>query len=315
VLERLTFERELQSLAIAPPPSAAEIIDADDRTPAFTTLQVPYRWICALELYVTHPRWGGGGPRWQETGRGTGVLIDADRVLTAAHLLSSLEDGKVRPIERIVIVPGRNGRQRPFGSAQARRWRTAAAWDALRRPWAADYAVLVLDKPLGRERFKALGGQPLGWWGSAAHGHDTALGPEIPTDWLTGKPITCAGYPGDTCGTDRLAGKTAAETRRAIERCRRERPELWAAVPWWSAGVVRAVHPSGALLHHTADTYGGQSGAPVWIWQRRDGRRLRRLVGIHVAPGALRSGGGSRYTDNLAVRIRAPVLAEIAGLR
>ena len=65
---RATFERELRDLGVGSMPVATEIIgDLDDRRYWADTLAVPYRWICSIELYVTHPKWGGAdraGSAW-----------------------------------------------------------------------------------------------------------------------------------------------------------------------------------------------------------------------------------------------------------
>ena len=191
--ERATFERELRDLGIAPaPPVAAEITGSGDRR-AFEilppdkrrywngTLVVPYRWICSIEVYRSNPQWGAHGQaRWLLHGKGTGVLIGSDCVLTAAHNLWREESGGPRRVDRVVVIPARDGTNKPLGSVEAADWRTPAGWDPARQQRRWDFAVVRLKDAIGNQSFKALGDRQLGWWGSPSLGGGTSLTPSRP---------------------------------------------------------------------------------------------------------------------------------------
>jgi hypothetical protein len=128
---RASFERELQELGIALRPGdrrAFEILPPDERRYWSGTLAVPYRWICSIEVYRSNPKWGGHGQaRWLLHGKGTGVLIEPDCVLTAAHSLWRQEGGEPRRLDRVVVIPARDGKNKPLGSVEAAGWRTPPA--------------------------------------------------------------------------------------------------------------------------------------------------------------------------------------------
>jgi V8-like Glu-specific endopeptidase len=322
--ERATFERELRDLGIPTSSFVAggtrgagsrelEILPPDERRYWGGTRAVPYRWICSLEVYRSNPKWGGHGQaRWLLHGKGTGVLIGADCVLTAAHVLWREENGEPRRVDRVVVSPARDGKTKPFGSVDAADWRAASGWDARRPQRRFDFALIRLKEAIGNKTFRTLNNRSLGWWGSASLGGGTSLKPLKP-DWLKDRRVITTGYPGDKCGTRSLASQAA------IQRCARDQPELWASTQWWAEGKVTAVRPAVGLLHHTIDTHEGQSGSPVWYYWRdaKRGRSRRWLVGLHVAPGTLEidAQGNQRRVDNLAVWISQDVLDEIARLR
>ncbi len=311
---RGTLERELGELGIRAGAVAHEVIGHDSREHWADTLAIPYCWICSIELYVTHPKWGQhAAPRWLQSGRATGVLIAPACVLTVAHALTLKMDGRVKAVERIVVAFGRNGRRKPLGSVEATSWLAARRWDAAtERPRASDFAILRLKRAVGNQTFKVLDGRQLGWWASHDVSGGTSITPVVTPERITGRVVTSAGYPADRCGIRRIGKK-------AIDKCARDEPDLWASTQWRAAGRVPSVHPDGTLLYHTIDTYEGQSGSPVWChWRdRKSGQLRRRLVGIHVAPGTYRidtAGGPQRLIENVAVRIRKEVLEEIAWL-
>jgi len=316
--ERLSFERELRDLGIATRLAAAEVIGADERRELQIlppdqrrhwsgTLAVPYRWICSIEVYRADPR----GAMLLH-GKGTGVLIGADCVLTAAHNLWRQENGEPRRVDRVVVIPARDGTTKPFGSVQAADWRTAASWDARRRQWRWDFALIRLKEAIGNKSYPALRGGQLGWWGSTSLGGGTSMRP-LKADWLKDRKVISAGYPGDKCGTRSLPNE------RAIQRCARDQPEIWASTQWWGEGIVRALVPARGLLHHTIDTHEGQSGSPVWYYWRdpKLAQEGHSLVGLHVAPGTIDIDPRNvqRRVDNMAVWISQDVLDEIARLR
>ncbi len=63
-------------------------------------------------------------------------------------------------------------------------------------------------------------------------------------------------------------------------------------VMYHASGPAQGTTANGVRFHHWADTYGGQSGSPVWLYFSSDDSR--RLVGVHVS-------GGTTYNE--AVRI------------
>jgi len=295
------FDRPVQPLL--GDSSEFEIIPPDDtRVYVRNTLAVPYRWICSLELYTENPTYPQGD-KWLLRGKATGVLIQPSCVLTAAHNLRVTVGGEKRPVERIVVTPGRNGDKAPFGRAETRPddWRTPNDWDPTNevrtRMW--DFAVIRLNEPLGNKSFK---GERLGWWGSPEYGHGTSMKP-LKLDWLKNRVVNGAGYPGDTCGTRVITDPDPKVVQRRINFCRHRTPELWASTQWRASGKVREVHRE--FLRHTIDTYRGQSGSPVWYYWPKEKKRW--LVGLHVAPG-------DPGTDNVAIWIRQEVLDTIADL-
>jgi hypothetical protein len=200
--ERLTLERELRDLGMSSAERALiataggrafEILPPDQRRYWSGMLAVPYRWICSIEVYRSNPKWGGHGQaRWLLHGKGTGVLICADCLLTAAHNLWREEGGEPRRVDRVVVVPARDGKNRPFGSVEAADWRTPAAWNPGRPQRRWDFAVIRLNEAIGSKPFKALGDRQLGWWGSASLGEGTSMKP-LRADWLIDRRVISTG--------------------------------------------------------------------------------------------------------------------------
>src|SRR4051812_36655894 len=106
-----------------------EILGADGRVRVADTLPVPFRFVCCLEMFFTHPN----NPLDQIRVRGSGTLISDRHVLTCGHnLLFSLPGfaaaGRVRPA-RVTVTPARNGTATPFGEADADEMRLPAQWE------------------------------------------------------------------------------------------------------------------------------------------------------------------------------------------
>lgn len=291
----------------------AEVFGSDDRVPVTDTLLAPQRWICAIDILVANPQWGKGGSKFIVKSRATGVLIGPRHVLTVAHVLDKQPmdiDGKVREVDvaGLWVSPARNGDNddHPFGKASCKALRVSRPY-RLRRtgmqgtqpieytvPWHDDYALILLDRDLAARAHPKVAG-PLGHWGA-----DPAIAQlrRLDPAALNGREIIVNGYPGDRCGKKVLAGDRAAKTRQ-IEYCMQRSPDVWASTQWAARGVAEPDAQSTDLFH-TADTYNGQSGAPICL--RADGRV--NLVGLHTAPAG---------TRNKGVRVTRRMLGEICG--
>jgi V8-like Glu-specific endopeptidase len=67
---------------------------------------------------------------------------------------------------------------------------------------------------------------------------------------------------------------------------------------WWNSNNILAV--TGRRLYYRVDTYGGQSGSPVWRY--KDGER--HIVGIHTTGGSVFN-GATRVNDNVFKNLKA----------
>jgi hypothetical protein len=164
------------------------------------------------------------------------------------------------------VVPARRGSGRPVGRFKAVAFSVSDQF--LRRPAGGsrfDIAMVVLAEDVFSATPRG-GREMLGHWGHPTLGGATRLHGLEP-GFLTGKPVTVCGYPGDKCG-DRPFVQAAG--------CSADKH---ATVPMWHHGLVSAPSWMPGMLLHTADTAKGQSGSPVWM-RFADGTRY--LVGIHV---------------------------------
>jgi V8-like Glu-specific endopeptidase len=272
--ERLRFERELSDLNLR------EVFDPDTRARVSIseTLDVPYRWICRLTIPDTDPNESGYGA-------GTGVLVGPRHVLTAAHILVSLEDPGKTVGHRLLVQPARNGHDKPFDVVAVQGWQVNPEWVTKHRnKWRLrpqhDYALITLKKDVSIWKDDRLGDCPLSYWGASDRcgaGSEVGLTP----DNVTGQEAIVTGYPG-------------------------EKP---AGTLWMGRGPITYDRRLGMLLHKV-DTKPGQSGAPVWLM--RNG--IACLVGIHGgASGRWSSStnGTLTLTDNAAVLLTPEVLRRI----
>jgi V8-like Glu-specific endopeptidase len=223
------------------------------------------------------------------------VLVGPRHVLTAAHNLYR-PDG-TGPTE-VHVVPARNLGARPVGRFRAVAHSVSAAF--LRSPRAGsrfDIAMVVLGADVSAAVPEGTRGS-LGHWGSPDLGASTRLRGLEP-GFLSGKPVTVCGYPGDRCGADALDLRVG---------CDRDRQ---ATAPMWHHGLASFTAGKPGLLLHTADTRQGQSGSPVWM-RFSDGTRY--LVGIHVDAHRVHDARTGRLlpaTANTAVHLSTEVVAVV----
>ena len=265
-----------------------EIIGTDERTVVDNTLNIPNRWICAIDILYDKPGLHS---------KATGILIGPRYVLTARHIWSDTAKG-------LTVSPARNGSNssNPFGKVKAKAFRfptpyyinlpvqhgkSAGTQTTIRQN--DDYMLIILKEDLASITHPEVGF--LGYWGqNPAEAVVRKLEPET----IQGKEIAVIGYPGDTCGTDKFSG-SATQKLRAINNCLRTRENEWASRQWQSTGIldIRTIIPS--RMYHTADTYQGQSGAPIWL---TPGQTLN-LVGIHVDQESDQRNLGLRVTERM----------------
>ena len=269
--ERFRLESELTQLEVFRP-------DTRDRVPISATMDVPYRWICRLTVPDTVPTERGYG-------MGTGVLVGPRHVLTAAHVLVSLDDPGKTVGSRLRVQPARNGHDKPFDEVGVQGWQVNPRWALRRRnTWHLqpqhDFALVTLKRDVSVWREARLGNCPLSYWGAPGRcgaGSVVGLGPND----VRGQDVHVTGYPG-------------------------EKPE---ATLWTGRGPITYDSRLGMLLH-TADTKPGQSGAPVWFV--RNG--VACLAGIHSGASSARAidpSGTTTLTHNDAVLLTPAVVRRI----
>ncbi len=145
-----------------------ESVCGEDDRRSVATVTIPWRMIC--QLIITR--------RDGIKSRCTGWFIAPRTVMTAGHCVYTHKGqrGWARSIE---VVPGMNGRLRPFGSAIATTFHSVTGWTKHRRI-TQDYGCIILRE-----------GQPLGtktgWWGFASLGDNS----------LRNLLANNSGYPGD----------------------------------------------------------------------------------------------------------------------
>jgi V8-like Glu-specific endopeptidase len=230
-----------------------EVIPPDERVRIRNTLQVPFRWVCSLDI-----------TRGSTLSRGSGLLVGPRQVLTAAH---NIYDAEGRRPDAVQVAPARNGTELPFGRFKATAFTVSSRYLLQPRPGSRfDVALVTLESDASAAKSRALGGAQLGYWGSPATGALTDLTP-LDSGFLSGRPVTVCGFPGDKCDGD------PCDPARGWTR------EQQANTMWSHFGSATFSAGLPGIILYAADTSKGQSGSPVWI-RFTSGRRS--LVGVHV---------------------------------
>ena len=277
-----------------------EVIGEDKRTLVANTLQIPNQWVCAIEVLVDNPKWGTHGEQqFIVSGRGTGVLIGPRYVLTARHVLSS------RPVKGLIVSPARNesNSTNPFGRVKSKAFHLSTAYRIRPKSLSTaldDYALIILEKDLAGNTHSKMKGA-LGYWGQD---QSIAIVQRQEPDKIRWKEITVIGYPGDTCGKVKFTG-SKKDKEKEIVNCRNRQSDKWASTQWRSSGLFRAVAGSSLLLH-TADTYEGESGAPICLMSDRK----LHLVALHTDQNDLKHNKGVRVTRRMLRELCAWINAD-----
>jgi V8-like Glu-specific endopeptidase len=247
----------------------------DERRRVQDTLAVPFCWIASISVQ-RQIRTAAGSERKTGLARaGSGLLISPCHVLTAAHVLKSVdldERGSVKERHEALLVevaPGRDGSSTPFGSVRAKRWDLHPKFDPEKKGSAHDYAVITLDTAVGDQVFKSLKGRALSYWGRPGGSDATLAGlPVAAAQRIIGARVVTAGYP--------HTGKGEMKCSSGELRAGAAEKALKGNGPLQQQWIQRT-----PMFQLTADATEGQSGSPVWTVE--NGRRY--LAGILVLAG------------------------------
>lgn len=163
----------------------------DNRVHMTSVSRIPWRMICQMIVTMFDDR----------KSRCTGWFISPRTIMTAGHCVFSHSKGGgwAKSIE---IIPGMNGRSRPFGSATGTSFKSVKGWTGKKGKPEYDYGCIILPKtsPLGKKT---------GWFGFANLSNST----------LENLLANNSGYPGDkTFGTQWFnAGRVGDVDNRQFE--------------------------------------------------------------------------------------------------
>ncbi len=123
------------------------VCGADDRVHVEAVANVPWRMIAQLIIKLANG----------STVRGTGWFISPRTLITAGHCVFSHRNGGWA--QSIEVIPGMNGRLRPFGSATSSNFRSVKGWTE-NQETSHDYGCILLPE-------SARLGEKTGWFGFA----------------------------------------------------------------------------------------------------------------------------------------------------
>lgn len=163
------------------------VIGVDERTRVLDTEPAPWRMICSLTINAPFGMFIG-----------TGWFAGPKTIITAGHCV--FDDEQMGGwAESILVIPGRDETDEPFGRITAKRFSTVDRWLINRDP-DFDIAAIHLDEPKGDNT---------GWFGTAS----------FPDAELKDFMVNVAGYPGDRGNGEQLwwaRNRIRAVTQRRI---------------------------------------------------------------------------------------------------
>ena len=205
---------------------------SEGRTRVTNLSQYPWRCVCSLLITAAT-----GATRI-----GSGWLAGPRLVMTAGHCLFMADEGGWAA--QVEVIPGRNGAERPFGSAiaPAANLRCPARWIDDEDP-DFDYGGIVLPSDTSF-------GERLGWFGYTPR----------PDEEIRQAPLHVAGYPGDG-GTTHQEGTQWYGKGAALDIEPRQMTYAIAAMPGHGGSPVWittaqndrycvAIHSSGGAVAH-----------------------------------------------------------------
>lgn len=200
---------------------------------------------------------------------GTGWFIGPKTLLTAGHCVFH-ESNMGGWVTSIEVTPGCDDKEKPFKSTTASRFSVTDRWQESHDP-DFDVGCIHLDKPLGEQT---------GWFSTKA------LSAKDLADWM----VNVSGYPADKPAKDEPQPKPLPGTTQWHHRNR----------------ILRV---SERRMFYDVDTYGGQSGSPVWIQETENAAPT--AVGIHAygeggTPGSynIKANSAPRFIPELMVLIQ-----------
>ncbi len=201
-------------------------------------------------------------------GVGTGWMAGPQTVITAGHCLLSEKVGGW--FDSIIVIPGRTPSRSPFGEARLRH--RDGAFDVL-PAWRELYKKSGDEKKaadIGVIHLDRPLGQKTGWLSFA----------KVDDDRMQGHLVNIAGYPKD------------------VHDRRPNGSELW-----WHADAISDL--SDSVIGYVTDSGGGQSGAPVWIYENDGSKPI--VAGVHAygfdADAIDEENSGPRITDEVGRKI------------
>jgi glutamyl endopeptidase len=247
--DQLSFEAE--PLNIFRSRREEEVIPpVDTRTCIRATTAAPFRYICSIQTPIN--------PTTMRVGSGT--LIGPRTVLTAGHNMDGVSAALTQ------VAPGRIGpAATPFGISVAALFVFAPGFVASS---ATDYGVIVLRNPLGNSA-NWWTFNPFKWPGDSVG--TSVLQGSAPAV-AAGTRVSLSGYPADLPAATHLGGRR--------DPCFVSGSNLAAQHQYIDTNRATRVTPLG-LLEYENDTFGGNSGSPVW--HEIDRASGRTLLAVHIS--------------------------------